>query len=78
MALPFGKAMHAAQELFYRSMKAGHNKEPMNALLETFEAVLNLELEKHAGTGIGLRWSRTLPYEGGAGGQVRGGGGYKI
>jgi putative RecB family exonuclease len=57
--LPFGKAIHAAQELYYRSLKAGHNKEPLNALVETFEAVLNLELEKHAGTPI--VWKKTTP-----------------
>jgi putative RecB family exonuclease len=26
IALPFGKSMHAAQELFYRSMKDGRNQ----------------------------------------------------
>ena len=57
--LPFGKAIHAAQELYYRSLKDGRNKEPLNALVETFETVLNLELEKHAGTPI--IWKKVAP-----------------
>jgi putative RecB family exonuclease len=32
IALPFGKAMHAAEELFYNSLKAGGHKEPLKAL----------------------------------------------
>ena len=59
IALPFGSAIHSTMELFYRSLKAGRNKEPLNALLETFEAVLNLELEKHAGTPV--VWKKTTP-----------------
>ena len=51
--------MHAAQELYYRSLKVGHNREPLNALVETFETVLNLELEKHAGTPI--VWKKATP-----------------
>ena len=64
IALPFGTAMHAALELFYRSLKAGRNKEPLNALLETFEAVLNLELEKNAGTPV--VWKKNTPDKAGA------------
>jgi putative RecB family exonuclease len=64
IALPFGKAMHAAEELFYRSLKAGHNKEPLKALLEAFEAVLNLELEKNAGTPV--VWKKNTPDQAGA------------
>ena len=59
IALPFGKAMHAAQELFYQSLKHGRNKEPLNALLEKFEAVLNQSLEKNSG--IPTIWKKTTP-----------------
>jgi putative RecB family exonuclease len=64
IALPFGKAMHAAEELFYRSMKDGRNKEPLNAIMEAFEAVLNLELEKIAGTPV--VWKKATPDKAGA------------
>ncbi|MDB4303994.1 PD-(D/E)XK nuclease family protein [Desulfosarcina sp.] len=59
IALPFGSAIHSTMELFYRSLKAGRNKEPLNALLETFETVLNLELEKNAGTPV--VWKKNTP-----------------
>lgn len=53
--LPFGKAIHAAEELFYRPMKNARNKEPLNALLEKFEEVLCKSLEKNAGAPIVLK-----------------------
>ena len=62
--LPFGKAIHAALEFHNRSLKAGRNREPLNALVETFEVVLNLELEKHAGTPI--IWKKAAPDKPGA------------
>ena len=64
IALPFGTAMHASLELFYRSMKNGRNKEPLNALQETFEALLSLELEKNAGTPV--IWKKNTPDKAGA------------
>jgi putative RecB family exonuclease len=64
IALPFGKAMHAAEELFYRSLKDGRNKEPLKALLETFEAVLCQSLEKNAGTPV--VWKKNMPDQAGA------------
>ena len=64
IALPFGSAIHSTMELFYRSLKAGRNKEPLNALLETFETVLNLELEKNAGTPV--IWKKNTPDKAGA------------
>ena len=64
IALPFGTGIHKSLELFYRSMKNGHNQEPLNALLERFEAVLNLELEKHAGTPV--IWKKKMPDQAGA------------
>lgn len=59
ITLPFGKAMHAAQELYYRSMKNSRTKEPLKALLEKFEAVLCQGLEKNAG--IQIIWKKTTP-----------------
>jgi putative RecB family exonuclease len=59
IALPFGKAIHAAEELFYRALKDTRKKEALNTLHEKFEEVLRIDLEKKAGT----RWSgkRTCP-----------------
>jgi putative RecB family exonuclease len=59
IALPFGKAMHAAQELFYRSLKDSRNKEPLKALHEKFKIVLNHELEKIADTPV--IWKKNMP-----------------
>ena len=64
ITLPFGKAIHAAEELFYLSMKNGRNKEPLQALLEKFEEVLCTSLEKNAGTPI--VWKKTTPDKAGA------------
>ncbi|WP_054688825.1 RecB family exonuclease [Desulfosarcina cetonica] len=64
ITLPFGKAMHAAEELFYRSMKNGRNKEPLEALLEKFGEVLCTSLEKNASTPI--VWKKTTPDKAGA------------
>ena len=59
ITLPFGKAVHKAEELFYLSMKNGRNKEPLQALYEKFEEVLCKGLEKTAGTPI--VWKKTTP-----------------
>ena len=59
ITLPFGKAVHAAEELFYGSMKAGNNKEPLQVLHEKFEKVLCKGLEKNSGTPI--VWKKTTP-----------------
>lgn len=59
IALPFGKAMHAAEELFYRSMKDGRKKEPLVALHEKFEEVLRKSLEKNSGTPV--IWKKNMP-----------------
>ena len=64
IALPFGKAMHAAEELYYRSLKDGRNKEPLNALQKTFEAVLCQSLQKNAGTPV--VWKKNTPDKAGA------------
>jgi putative RecB family exonuclease len=64
IALPFGKAMHAAEELFYNSLKAGGHKEPLKALLEAFEAVLCQSLDKNAGTPV--IWKKNMPDQAGA------------
>ena len=64
IALPFGSAIHSTMELFYRSLKAGRNKEPLNALLEAFEAVLRQSLEKNEGTPV--VWKKNTPDQAGA------------
>jgi putative RecB family exonuclease len=64
IALPFGKAMHAAEELFYNSLKAGRNKEPLNSPAWKFEAVLCQSLEKNAGTPV--IWKKNMPDQAGA------------
>jgi putative RecB family exonuclease len=64
IALPFGKATHAAEELFYRSIKNGRNKEPLNALLQKFEEVLVRGLKKNAGTPV--IWKKNMPDKAGA------------
>jgi putative RecB family exonuclease len=64
ITLPFGKAMHAAEELFFRSIKNGRNREPLKALSEKFEEVLCKGLEKNAGTPI--VWKKTTPDKAGA------------
>jgi putative RecB family exonuclease len=62
--LPFGKAMHAALELYYRSLKIGGNKESLNALVEKIKVVLDYELEMNAG--IPIVWKKTTPDKAGA------------
>lgn len=64
ITLPFGKAIHATEELFYRSMKNGRNKEPLQALHEKFEEVLCEGIEKHQSTPI--VWKKTTPDKAGA------------
>lgn len=64
IALPFGKAIHAAQELFYRSLKDGTCIIPQNALWVRFEEVLRKELAKKAGTPV--IWKKQMPDETGA------------
>ena len=59
IALPFGSAIHSTMELFYRSLKTGSHKEPLNALLEKFEEVLCRDLEKNAGTPV--IWKKNTP-----------------
>jgi putative RecB family exonuclease len=63
IALPFGKAMHAAEEVFYRSMKDGRNQEPLSALHEKFEQVLRKSLEKNADTPV--IWKKNMPDQAG-------------
>lgn len=45
IALPFGSAIHAAIELYYRSLKNHGRGEPVNAICERFETCLELDLE---------------------------------
>ena len=59
IALSFGSAIHSTMELFYSSLKTGSHKEPLNAILEKFEAVLRQSLEKHPGTPV--IWKKNTP-----------------
>ena len=51
IALPFGSAIHAGLERFYRSLKDKGAKEPIGVLQELFEDHINQELD-HAATPI--------------------------
>jgi putative RecB family exonuclease len=64
IALPFGKAIHSAQELLYRSLQNGGTKEPLIALQQKFEEVLCKGLEKNAGTPV--IWKKNMPDKAGA------------
>jgi putative RecB family exonuclease len=64
IALPFGKAIHAGEELFYRALKDTRKKEALNTLHEKFEEVLRIDLEKKAG--IPLVWKKNMPDPAGA------------
>jgi hypothetical protein len=56
--------MHAALELFYRSLKDGNSREPLNALLQRFQDVLCRGVEKNAGTPV--VWKKNMPDKAGA------------
>jgi putative RecB family exonuclease len=45
IALPFGSAIHAAIEMYYRSLKNNGSVEPLKALCERFQTCLELDLE---------------------------------
>ena len=45
IALPFGSAIHAAIEMYYRSLKNHGNVEPLEALCKRFQTFLELDLE---------------------------------
>ncbi len=64
IALPFGKAMHAAEEFFYRSIQTNRNKVSLNELLEKFEASLIQGLEKIDDTPV--VWKKNMPDQAGA------------
>lgn len=59
IALPFGKAIHAAEEFYYRFMQNSRQKAPLNSLLEKFESVLTLGLEKVADAPV--IWKKATP-----------------
>jgi putative RecB family exonuclease len=46
IALPFGSAIHASLERYYRTMKEKGVKEPLSVLLNLFEHHINLELDQ--------------------------------
>jgi putative RecB family exonuclease len=45
IALPFGSAIHAAIEMYYRALKKGSNQEPLGAIIGRFEDCLSLDLD---------------------------------
>jgi len=45
IALPFGSAIHAAIELYYRSLKNRGQAEPLKAICDRFETCLELDLD---------------------------------
>jgi putative RecB family exonuclease len=46
IALPFGTAIHASLERYYRAIKEKGSREPLNVLQEVFEHHLNLEMDR--------------------------------
>jgi putative RecB family exonuclease len=46
IALPFGSAIHASLERYYRSLKEKGVKEPLGVLLNYFEHHINLEMDR--------------------------------
>jgi len=46
VALPFGKAVHKAAEMFYKKLKAQGEIIPVEELIATFEAVFTTEIDK--------------------------------
>ena len=58
IALPFGSAIHAAIEMYYRSLKNNGNVEPLKALCERFQTFLELDLEH---TDVPVLFKKDLP-----------------
>ena len=46
IALPFGSAIHASLERYYRTIKEKGEREPLGVLQELFEHHINLELDQ--------------------------------
>ena len=46
IALPFGTAIHASLERYYRTLKARGVREPLGVILNYFEHRINLELDQ--------------------------------
>jgi putative RecB family exonuclease len=46
IALPFGSAVHASLERYYRTIKEKGEREPLTILQELFKHSINLELDK--------------------------------
>ena len=58
IALPFGSAIHAAIEMYYRGLKNHGQIEPVKALCERFETCLELDLEH---TDVPVLYKKDLP-----------------
>ena len=63
IALPFGSAIHAAIEMYYRSLKNHGSVEPLKALCERFQTCLELDLEH---TDVPVLFKKDLPDHKGA------------
>ena len=63
IALPFGSAIHAAIEMYYRSLKKNGRVEPLKALCERFQTCLELDLEH---TDVPVLFKKDLPDHKGA------------
>ena len=58
IALPFGSAIHAAIEMYYRSLKNNGSVEPLKALCERFQTCLELDLDH---TDVPVIFKKDLP-----------------
>jgi len=58
IALPFGSAIHAAVELYFRTLKNQGRIEPLEALCKRFEDCLSLDLEN---ADVPLIYKRDMP-----------------
>ena len=63
IALPFGSAIHAAIEMYYRSMKNSVHPEPLEAIIGRFEDCLSLDLDH---TDIPVIFKKDMPDKDGA------------
>ncbi len=58
IALPFGSAIHAAIEMYYRALKKGSTLEPLEAIIGRFEDCLSLDLDD---TDVPVIYKRDMP-----------------
>ena len=63
IALPFGSAIHAAIEMYYRSLKNSGHAEPLEAIIDRFEDCLSFDLDH---TDIPVIFKKDMPDRDGA------------